>query len=82
MFSEKEVFKSLGFLQEDGKIDEVLRDKYLLTEEEQDRAIILFLEELSQKGKVPPAPRKGTSNALCGAAFVKAYNALFEKWCV
>ena len=81
---EQEIFESLGILS-NGEVNEEIRNKYLLTESEQDRAIILFLEGLSQKGEYPLSDitkKYATYDALCGAAFIKAYRVLFEKWCV
>jgi len=55
------------------------RDRYLLTEEEQDRAIILHLESLSGRGEVElsdTTKRYATYDALCAAQFFKAYRVL------
>jgi len=80
--NEKQIFEALGILKND-EVNETERNKYLLTEEEQDRAIIKFLEELSQQGKIPlsaDTKKYATRDALCGAQFIKAYNALYDKW--
>ena len=84
--TDEDIMKKLGWWEccnDDAKALEI-RDRYLLTEAEQDKAVILFLEELSQRGKYPLSEKTkeyATKDALCAAQFFKAYRVLYEKWC-
>ena len=77
MITDEQIMKELGVIVGNDVTNE--RDKYLLTEEEQDKAIILHLEKLSGRGEVElsdTTKRYATYDALCAAQFFKAYRVL------
>ena len=81
--TDEEIMRELGWWDacvDDEKALEI-RDKYLLTEDEQDKAVIEHIEELSQHGKYPLSKTTinfATKDALCAAQFFKAYRVLVE----
>ncbi len=76
--SDNEIVRFLGMIK-DGEVVEEKRDTFLLSEAEQDKAIILHLEILSQRGEFPlsdETKKYATYDALCGAELTKAFRSI------